>query len=271
MDRRLKAAFIKIHLSGDLTGELFERQITFLFKTLVKSGDHVVDGGASYGRHSRVLANFVGDMGRVYCFEPLPKMVEDLNRLKLSNITVFQMALGENEALETFFYVPENSGYSGLRNRQDIPGNHSKQELIVTLCKLDKILGNRTTRINLIKLDLEGGEFYALRGCSELLRKDRPVILFENGLSQTASLYGYSEDDFFQFFESIQYKIIDCFGETIDSFQREDEASAWQFIAHPKEISTRSIKFRTYQALIKSAISVLKKEDLSQFQQRVCK
>lgn len=77
---------------------------------------------------------------------------------------------------EAVFYEDNvRPGYSGLGVADP---NRAAYE--VQTCRLDDVLLSRA-RIDLLKLDIEGGELAALRGAIQIIRKFQPVILFECG------------------------------------------------------------------------------------------
>ena len=45
--------------------------------------------------------------------------------------------------------------------------------------KLDSFFASRTQPVSLIKCDVEGHEGEVFRGAEQLLRQDRPILLFE--------------------------------------------------------------------------------------------
>ena len=265
MNRLLTRYFIRLHAKTKMSGELFERQLTFLFRYYLKPGDFVVDGGASYGRHTRVLSKIVGNKGMVFCFEPIPSRVSKLVDLRLNNTKIFEIGLSNVSGQATFSYIPENSGYSGLAKRIDIPGEHSVEDLEIRIELADIILENRERPITIVKLDLEGGEFHALLGFREILMADRSIVLFENGLQESSKLYGYQEDDFFSYFKSINYKVFDCFGQEIKTFSDQNTLQAWQFVAFPEEKKSFSVKFATIYALLRASKSILLGQSLLKF------
>lgn len=269
MNQILRRFFINLHSGKKMSGELFERQLTFLFKHLVRSSDFVVDGGASYGRHTRVLSKLIGNEGKAYCFEPIPSMASKLDDLNLKNVSIFEVGLASTSGRADFSYIPENSGYSGLAKRDDIPGEYSVENFQIRIDLADELLKNREKRIALIKLDLEGGEFYALLGFRDILINDRSIVLFENGLEETSKLYGYGEKEFFSYFNSIRYKMIDCFGQEINSFNSFNKHQGWQFIAYPQEKRAILLKLTTIYCLLQASKSVLLGENLSKFDGRI--
>ena len=62
------------------------------------------------------------------------------------------------------------------------------------------------TRVDLIKIDVEGGEFAVLKGSEKIINKFHPVFIFEHGLG-ASDFYGTNSDKIFDFFDSLEYNI----------------------------------------------------------------
>jgi hypothetical protein len=76
--------------------------------------------------------------------------------------------------------VVSNPSYSGLKKR-DYPKSEEIKEIKVQVRKLDDIL-SRAKKIDLIKIDVEGAEYDVLQGATNILKEDKPVLIFEFGL-----------------------------------------------------------------------------------------
>jgi hypothetical protein len=64
-----------------------------------------------------------------------------------------------------------------------------------------------TTNIQLIKIDVEGGEMLVLKGAIQTLQRCKPIVLFEFGMAG-ANAYGVNPLAMFQFFsETLNYEI----------------------------------------------------------------
>ncbi len=61
-------------------------------------------------------------------------------------------------------------------------------------------------RVDLIKIDVEGGELGVLKGAVKTIQKFHPVIVFEHGLG-ASDYYGTEPLDVFEFFEKQNYRI----------------------------------------------------------------
>jgi hypothetical protein len=85
------------------------------------------------------------------------------------------MALS-NLAGEQEFYIREaRSGYSGLRLGD---AEERTRKVEVQVGRLDDLIGP-DYRVGFLKVVVEGAELSVLRGAEEILRRDRPFLLFE--------------------------------------------------------------------------------------------
>jgi FkbM family methyltransferase len=151
-------------------------------------------------------------------------------------ITLHETALGQRPGQATFTVVPLALGMSGLQQRHDLPSHlqDAIQKIEVRVDTLDSII-SPASPVRFIKLDVEGGEFHALLGGFELVRRARPMIVFENGRGQSAMDYGYPSEDFFKLFENLDYDIFDALGFPFGPEQWSLGSVPWQFVALPRE------------------------------------
>lgn len=201
--------------------DLFEQLVAALAQQLLLPGDGAVDGGACYGRHTLGLARAVGPRGWVLAVEPRPALARRLALLLspatgLPQVMVAAVALAAADGEASFHQItdgPEAGNYSGLRLRQ-VPELAAPSVAVLTVaCRtLDSLAAGRE-RLAFVKLDLEGGEFDALRGGRQSLVRHRPAVVFECGRGNAAALYGYDASDYFGFFEAVGYRLFDIFGQ----------------------------------------------------------
>lgn len=208
-----KLGFIKAH-QGD--GRLFEDIITCLYKAWCQPGDHVIDAGANRGHHTFQLANLVGPDGQVLAVEPIPALADMIDtqarRHQLRQIRLVTTALGEAHAIAEFFFRRDMDGWSSLFERHRPPNTQDENitRFYTTVITLDD-LAHLTSQTRFAKLDLELNEYAALKGAQNLLRRDRPLLAFENAREQAAQIAGYTQEDFFGLFTSIGYQLFDIF------------------------------------------------------------
>lgn len=144
-------------------------------------GDVFYDLGANVGFYTLLAATVVGSAGSVYAFEPLPRNLEFLRQHimlnKIDNVTVYDVAVSDNEGIQNF---QTNTGPSMAKLSLD--GN-----VKVNCISLNQFTKEANLRPpNVMKIDIEGAEYTALRGASDLLQKSR-IKLFLS--VHTASLY----------------------------------------------------------------------------------
>jgi FkbM family methyltransferase len=158
---------------------LEERRLRQLLKRAVTPEMNCIDVGCHLGSFLAEVKR-LAPRGHHLAVEPLPYKAEWLKR-KFPSVDVYQLALGEEEAIVDFFYQPRHSGFSGLRRH----GGGEATTLQVKCCRLDDIIPPGRP-IGLLKIDVEGGEYGVLRGARRVLAESRPLIVFEctqSGLS----------------------------------------------------------------------------------------
>jgi FkbM family methyltransferase len=115
----------------------------------------------------------VGPEGQVFSFEPVPSNLTFLRRhLELNgvrNCSVMEVAVSCSDGTANFEVGP-NSSIGHLTG-------DSQNALSVRTSALDSLIASgQVPPPNVIKCDIEGGEYDALRGASEILSKHSPMI-----------------------------------------------------------------------------------------------
>lgn len=181
-----------------------ENIIRLAYCSVSRPGDVVVDGGANKGVHTVPMSSAVGDNGLVVAFEAIPSLAASLQSTFSGgkSVAVINKALGAVSGKAEFTYVVGASTRSGLREQEGLPDKmkSSISRISVEMTTLDAELESLRVaeRLRFVKLDLEGGEFDALRGAKSILRWVAPFIVLENGREKTARVYGYTASDWFR-------------------------------------------------------------------------
>jgi FkbM family methyltransferase len=161
----------------------YEPQETQLAARLLAPGMCAVDVGANWGYFSLVCAHLVGRAGRVVALEPHPRLAamlgENVRANNLSQVDVRTVAAGADRGPRAFVGFDERAGNWGL-SRAARPSEASDFECATT--SLDTLLfadGSGKSRVDLVKMDIEGGEAEALEGMARGLagRRYRYVLL----------------------------------------------------------------------------------------------
>jgi FkbM family methyltransferase len=156
-----------------LIGVGHEPKTVAAIKRLVKPGMNAIDVGANIGWIALHLAACVGPTGRVLAFEGSDwtfKRLQDNIRLNdFSWVQPVHAVVGptDNESVE--LVLP--CGY-----RLDGADTATKQKM--PMVRLDTAAAS-LQRIDFIKSDTDGYEPGVFEGAREILRRDRPILLFE--------------------------------------------------------------------------------------------
>lgn len=148
----------------------------------LRPGSVVLDVGANHGIVSLECALFVGRAGRVHAFEPAPETRACLARhLKINNIenvSVFETAVGAapgRARLRVYKHA------TGLATLSESDPDHAADEVIeVKTITLDEHCeAHEISTVELLKIDIEGHELFALRGARRMLasKKVRAILL----------------------------------------------------------------------------------------------
>lgn len=172
----------------------------------------VLDAGANIGTEALVAAKSVGPSGKVFAFEPVPvvyrAMVQniEINNLQ-ARITAFQFALGsEAKSVEFHLMAPEMPN-QGMSSAHRFP--ESSQTILVQQIALDAwVSQTNCTRLDFIKMDIQGGELNMLKGGLGTLRKFRPIIFTEAGEAEQRQA-GSTLHEFGAYIEGLGYDIFE--------------------------------------------------------------
>lgn len=181
--------FIAVELArGDTFEGAFVREVLAPF---VRRSRHVIDVGAHVGMHTLAYAHLLRDsaQARIHAFEPQSAMRELLARNLADNgyqgrVTVLPFAVGHANT-ETRLAAAVSDGPNANRPIE-YGGSKAFNLGGLALGKGGEAVQMRTLDsfgfpgCDFLKIDVEGFEPLVLLGASELLRKYRPVVVFEN-------------------------------------------------------------------------------------------
>ncbi len=183
------------------------QEIEFLAERL-RVGDAAVDTGAHKGGFLYWLRHHAGASGKVYGFEPQPVLAQYLREIvamqRWDNVTIEAAGVSSRGGeMELFVPAPggEPSPGATLSPVDRAVPHHSVRVPVVTL---DDYFGRASApRIAFIKCDCEGHEIEVFRGAERLLRRDRPVLLFE---CEQRHLPGSSPAVVFDYLKGLGYR-----------------------------------------------------------------
>ena len=157
-----------------------------------------MDIGANIGEWTLRMANKVGMTGRVYSFEPIPIINQSLNKTlrvnNLSQVVLSQVALDKSSGQSNFTIPMDESdraihGESRLGTEQgnwNIFTDVKKTKTIeVKTVKLDEFVSEHSiSRLDFVKIDVEGKEVRVLEGGQETFSRFTPALILEVGCEE---------------------------------------------------------------------------------------
>jgi FkbM family methyltransferase len=164
-----------------LMNGMWEAQESAFLDNNLKPGDVFVDVGAHVGYYTLLAAKLVGESGKVVAVEPNPptivRLEKDIALNPFKNIVVQKVACTDKETTLKFFQAPvENTGESSMNK------SNAKQgaEISVRGVPLDKIIQDLgIKRVDLVKIDVEGGEMSVLGGMTHIIATYHPKFAIE--------------------------------------------------------------------------------------------
>ena len=149
----------------------YEPDTVELISARLTKGDVAYDVGAHVGYLTILMANLVGNEGKVIAFEPRPVnysyLTKHLRINNVGNVECIKKGVSDVAGVVTF---DSNTGTG--TGQISSKGNIS----IETICLDDEIDNSRLPPPNFIKMDIEGGEVDALKGSHNLLTKYKPIL-----------------------------------------------------------------------------------------------
>lgn len=181
-------------------------------KRLVKPGDFAVDLGANIGWYSHVLANLVGEDGRVYSIEPIPETFRLLSAVAaargLKNIELLNVAVSDKDGSAVMEIPLHEYGGTNFYQAKIIsssqPAEPSNRRYTVPVRSLDSLFQSIAPRVTFIKCDVEGHELAAFKGAEKFLEVQRPAVMIE--VAGRLEKEGSSANELYGMLKSYGYK-----------------------------------------------------------------
>jgi FkbM family methyltransferase len=191
--------------SWTIENVVWELDVIQKFTDQIKDNFVILDIGAQTGTFSVAAKYFPNTQW--HCFEPDPYsyniLSKNLSFNEINNVTLYEQALSDEIRDEVLNIHPPLRGLNTLgKNIIRFPAWDSIQHPLKTNT-IDNLFLN--TKIDLIKIDTEGGEYNIIKGGLETIKKYKPKILLEccGNLNQ----FGYTEKDLYDLISEINYEV----------------------------------------------------------------
>ncbi len=193
-----------------LKDKVYEPELSNIIIDLLEEGDVFVDIGANEGYYSVLASKIVGNKGRVIAIEPQQRLWEiimkNVSINSAYNISLLPFAIGAvEEQIEMVLSPVISSGSSSiLKSKRSIFWRKQKAEVK----KLDTIIQSlNLSTIKLLKIDIEGFEFFALKSAQFALSHHNLIehIIVEMHPKQLQDM-GQTPEEIASFLHSFGYE-----------------------------------------------------------------
>lgn len=165
-------------LSSELAIEKIHEPLSIqLLTEMVKPGWVIVDVGSHLGYFPVFEAKLVGPTGKVICLEPSVAsyniLIRNIERNDVANIIVTYNMAASNKKERRKFYVNRLSNQSSFYT-----SSKARSVIEVDTQPLDEILQGEP-RIDVIRMDIEGGEYEVIHGMIGSMKAYHPILFIE--------------------------------------------------------------------------------------------
>ena len=191
----IRKVLVFLHL--DLTKNLkYDRLTRAIMNKVISNNANCMDVGCHKGEILDIILS-LSKNGQHFCFEPIPILYQQLKQKYEHKAVIYPYALSDTNGKSSFNYVKNASAYSGIKKRKYRIKNPDIKEIEIEIRTADKIIPEGT-KIDFIKIDVEGGEFGVLKGAEKILKESQPYVIFECGLGGS-DYYNTKPTDLYQF------------------------------------------------------------------------
>lgn len=207
-----------------------ERRRSLALASLVQPGGTIFDVGAHLGYLSKEMATAHGGNINIIAFEPGEYCLSILKLVvgKRPNVQIIESGVGIDDG-EAILKTPlKKQKLLGIGTSQvggELDEKH--QSRTIQLTRLDTFCQTHDGPTpDLIKVDVEGGEFNVLKGAVELIETVHPIWYLEIDTRHTTR-FGYAPAELFEFLADHGYAayLLDLDGslKPVDGFQGSDD------------------------------------------------
>jgi FkbM family methyltransferase len=140
--------------------------------------------------------------GRIIGFEPNKKLVDFCNYL-FKTARVYPFAVSSTSGVSVLNIPKKGNGLQDTRASLEALGDDVEKIEIETITLDSWVAEQKLSKIDLIKIDVEGHEFDSIKGCENILKNIRPIFIIEIELRHAK----YPIHDIFNFITAFGYDV----------------------------------------------------------------
>lgn len=248
---------------GLASNSKFEPYETAVVKQLLKEGDIVLDIGANIGYYTLLFSRLVGEIGKVYAFEPDPSNYQLLQKNIISNniknTVLFNKGVSNKSGASTLFLCSGNKGM-----HRAYPSILCDDKIPIEMVMLDEETNILNHKIDFLKIDIEGFEYQALQGMKKILKNNQELKILTE-FSPTAIVEsGYDPSDYLDLLEEYDFTIysVENLKSPINTAELRKELKIIVSIAKKLLLKYKDGKFESILSLSNEALTEAQKKDI---------
>ena len=183
----------------------YESVQTDWVKQILRPGSTFIDIGANWGYFTLLAASLVKSSGQVLAFEPSPSPANRIKKLTIPWVDVIQIGIGDTEEDLDLYLQPKSTN---IHSPSFVKSDSYEEVLKVSVRKLDNLpYIQKLSRIDLVKIDIEGFEPNALKGMVKTIKTGKIKYLMVEFNSGWLPANGSSCDELMSLIKGLGFKI----------------------------------------------------------------
>ena len=157
-----------------------DKNIQIIIKLIKKYKASFVDCGCNFGAYTIPVAKSFKNQ-KIYAFDAseiaINKLKENINLNKINNIRYFNYGIGEKNEEKNF-----DQNIKNFKNNGSYRFTDKKIGKKVKIFSLDYLFKKKRINLNpivIIKIDIEGYDYFALKGMIKIIKNHNVIIFFE--------------------------------------------------------------------------------------------
>jgi FkbM family methyltransferase len=161
-----------------ISNKIFDAAVYEIAKKYIRPDTAVLDIGSNFGQMSVLMSKLVGKTGVVHAFEADDFIFSILQKNIKENVgnIIAHFGAVHNKSKETLYFPIQDFERFGTYGSYGIDYVNGKGRPVKTIT-IDEIEFNQ--QISFVKIDIQGGDLFAMRGAVKTIEKYRMPILFE--------------------------------------------------------------------------------------------
>lgn len=172
----------------------------------VKKGMIVLDIGSNIGFYTLQFSKLVGKNGKVFAFEPDPDnyslLAKNIEKNNLNNVIAIKKAVLNKTGPLQLYLCKENRG-----DHRIFESNDERDSIKIDGTKIDDIFSSET-KIDIIKMDIQGSEYLAVEGMHDVIERNEDIIIITEFSPYRLKKCGFSGNIFLNKIKEIGFKTI---------------------------------------------------------------